>query len=68
MGDASFRAVVTLDGGDLLELQAVLLDEDERAALAFLKERVAPRVPARGTAACDSSRLNPFLWKTKAGD
>ena len=56
------KVVITLEGGDLLELQAVLLDSDEKAALEFLKTRIAPKIPIKGTAACDSSRRNPYLW------
>ncbi|NQT14437.1 MAG: hypothetical protein HQ582_16900 [Planctomycetes bacterium] len=59
------KIVITLEEGDLLELQAVLLDADEPAALAFLEKRIAARIPVKGTAACDSSRLNPYLWKRK---
>jgi len=59
------KIVITLEEDDLLDLQAVLLDRDETAALEFLENRVAPKIPAKGTAACDSSRLNPYLWKRK---
>ncbi len=52
---------VILDEAALLELQAVLLDDDPAAALAFVKQRLAPQLPRRGSAPCDSSRLNPFL-------
>ena len=44
-------------------LQQVFLDEDGAAALEFLREHVEPQIPTRGTAPCDSSRLNPFLKK-----
>ena len=53
--------VITLTQEDLLALQAVLLDEDEGGALQFLQERIAPRIPKKGTAACDSTRRNPYL-------
>ena len=59
------QVVVTLDEKDLLALQAVMLDEDAEGALAFLKERIVPKVPAKGTAPCDSSRNNPYLWREK---
>jgi hypothetical protein len=55
------KVSILLDEKALLELQQVLLDNDPEAALRFLKNYVAPRVPSKGTAACDSSRLNPFL-------
>ena len=58
------KIVVTLNDEDLLELQAVLLDADEPAALEFLRMRIAPRIPVKGSAACDSSRLNPYLRKS----
>ena len=54
---------VHLDEQALLDLQQVLLDDDAEAALRFVKEHVAPKVPKKGTAACDSSRLNPFIRK-----
>jgi len=52
---------ITLDERALMDLQEVLLDESPEAALAFVKRHVAPRLPRKGSAACDSSRLNPFL-------
>jgi len=58
------KVVVTLDEADLIELQAVILDADEAAALTFLKMRIAPKIPTKGTAPCDSSRLNPYLPKS----
>ena len=54
---------IHLDERALLDLQEVLLDEDPEAALRFVKEHVAPKVPKKGSAACDSSRLNPFIRK-----
>ena len=60
------KLVVTLAEDDLVELQSILMDCDERAALEFLKTRLAARIPKKGTAPCDSSRLNPFLLKPKS--
>ena len=57
------KMVVTLEEQDLLDLHQVILDADEAAALEFLKTRVAPRIPTKGTAPCDSSRRNPYLLK-----
>ena len=57
------KVVVTLEEADLLELQAVLLDEDEKAAFAFLKERLVPKLPTKAMSACDSSYRNPYLWR-----
>jgi hypothetical protein len=54
---------IHLDERALLDLQEVLLDEDPEVALRFVKEHIAPKVPKKGTAACDSSRLNPFIRK-----
>jgi hypothetical protein len=34
------------------------------AALEFLKTRVIPKIPTKGTAPCDSSRRNPYLRKS----
>ena len=62
------KVVVTLDERDLLELQAVLLDGDAAGALEFLRTRVAPKIPTKGTARCDSSRLNPYLRKPDTAD
>jgi len=57
------RLVVTLDEEDLLELQAILMDRDEAGALQFLEARVAPRIPQKGSAPCDSTRRNPYLLR-----
>ena len=57
------RLVVTFSAEELLELQGILLDEDETAALKFLQDCVGPKLPAKGTAPCDSTRRNPFLLK-----
>jgi hypothetical protein len=58
---------LTLEEDGLLELHAALLDDDPVAALEFLKRHIAPKIPVQGTAACDSSRLNPFLLPGRAG-
>lgn len=58
------KLVVTLEEEDLLDLQEVLLDDDEKGALDFIKTRIAPKIPDKGDAHCDSSRRNPFLMKT----
>ncbi len=58
------KVVITLDEEDLIELQIALLDEDEAAALVFLKTRIAAKIPTKGDKPCDSSRLNSFLPKS----
>jgi len=60
-------AVITLNAEALIELQAVLIDEDPDAALDFIKTRIVPQIRKKGTAACDSSRLNPYLLKGQQG-
>ena len=57
------KVIVALEEEDILELQEVLLDEDQTAALEFLKTKVAPKIPAKGTSSCDSSHCNPYLFK-----
>ena len=57
------KIIIPLEDRDILELQEILLDEDETAALEFLKTRIAANVPSRGTHNCDSSRCNPYLLK-----
>lgn len=57
------KLVVTLEDEDLLDLQEVLLDDDAKAALEFIKKRIAPQIPGKGTRNCDSSRCNPYLLK-----
>ena len=57
------KVIVTLEPADLLCLHQVLLDDDEAGALDFLRTRIAPKIPAKGTANCDSSRRNPYLLK-----
>lgn len=56
---------ITLDEQALMDLHEVLLDDSPEAALAFVKQHLAPKLPRRGTAPCDSSRLNPFLLPGK---
>ena len=55
--------IITLNAEALMQLQAVLMDEDPAAALDFIKTRILPQVPKKGTAACDSTRINPYLSK-----
>jgi len=62
------KLVISLDDDDLLALQEVLLDDNEKAALDFVKTRIAPKLPSKGTANCDSSRLNPYLLRPRAPD
>ncbi|MFC1526488.1 hypothetical protein ACFL6X_06735 [Candidatus Latescibacterota bacterium] len=66
------KVVIALEEQDLIDLHAALLDEDEGAALEFLKTRIAPRVPDMGTAPCDSTTRNPYLFRPEpsgpAGD
>ena len=57
------KVIVTLEEQDLVDLHAILLDEDAPQALDFLRDRIASRLPQRGTAPCDSSRRNPYLLK-----
>jgi len=58
------RLVVTFEEADMLELQAILIDRDEAAALKFLETRVAAKVPQQGMSPCDSTRRNPYLLKS----
>ena len=55
------KVVITLNEEDLIELQITLLDEDAPGALAFLKTRIAAKLPTKGDKPCDSSRLNSYL-------
>jgi hypothetical protein len=57
------KLVVTLDEKDLVELQVILMDRDEAAALEFLETRMAPKIPRKGTALCDSTRIDPYLLR-----
>ncbi len=61
------KVFITLDEQPLIELHEVLLDESPAAALEFVKRHIAPKVPRKGTAPCDSSRLNPFILRHKHG-
>lgn len=62
------KLVISLNDDDLLALQEVLLDDNEEAALCFIKTRIAPKLPSKGTANCDSSRRNPYLLRPHASD
>ena len=60
------KVVITLTEEDLIELSAIIVDQDNEEALEFLNTRIAPKIPQKGTAPCDSSRLNPYLSKPHA--
>ena len=57
------KLVVTLSEEDMIDLQSILIDGDAPGALRFLETRIAPRIPQKGTAPCDSTRLNPYLLR-----
>ena len=59
------KLVLTLTDDELLELQQIVLDEDESAALGVLKRWLDAKVPQKGSAPCDSSRLNPYLLPSR---
>jgi|WetSurMetagenome_2_1015567.scaffolds.fasta_scaffold193524_3 hypothetical protein len=52
---------ITLQAEEMLEMKRVLLDGDAAGALEFLEKHIAPKLPGKGTAPCDSTRLNPYL-------
>ena len=62
------QVTITLDERDLMALQEVVIDDDPVTALAFVKEHICPKIPSRGTAPCDSTRLNPFLLRGRKKD
>ena len=55
------KITVVLEEQDLLEIQRIAIDEDAEAALRFVLDRLTPCLPRKGSAPCDSSRLNPYL-------
>ena len=55
------RITIILEEADLLALQEALMDDDPDAALAFLKEHLAAKIPEKGRMPCDSSRHNTYL-------
>ena len=57
------KVVLTLEAEELVELQRVLIDDDQKGALEFLKTRIEPKIPSKGTASCDSTRKNPYLLR-----
>jgi hypothetical protein len=57
------KLVITLEEQDLLDLQEILLDDDKEGALNFVKNRIASKIPGKGTGHCDSTRCNPYLMK-----
>ena len=54
---------MTFSETEMLELQEILIDDDEKASLEFIKNRIVPKIPKKGTAPCDSTRINPYLIK-----
>jgi hypothetical protein len=58
---------IMLEDEALIELHEVLLDEDAEAALTFLRKHIATQIPSKGSAACDSSRKNPYLLPPRQG-
>jgi hypothetical protein len=59
---------ITLKEIDLMALQEVVIDDDPAAALAFVKENICPKIPAKGSSPCDSARLNPYLFKRRGAE
>lgn len=57
------KITLVLSEEEVIELQEILIDDDEKASLDFIKKRIQPKIPKKGTAPCDSSRKNPFLMK-----
>ena len=57
------KITIVLSEEEMVELQEILMDEDEKASLEFIRKRIQPKIPKKGTAPCDSSRINPFLIK-----
>ncbi|NQT24685.1 hypothetical protein HQ585_04970 [candidate division KSB1 bacterium] len=57
------KVTMILSEEEMIELQEILIDDDEKASLDFLKTRIQPKIPQKGTSLCDSSRKNPFLLK-----
>ena len=55
------KVVITLNEMDLIEINAILLDKDKTAALEFIQQTIAPKIPSKGSDKCDSSRNNPYL-------
>ena len=58
---------IILEEEALIKLHEVLLDEDADAALEFLRKYIAVQIPAKGSAPCDSSRINPYLMPPRQG-
>jgi hypothetical protein len=46
------KVVITLDAGELQELERILMDRDEKEALRFLRERVEKKVAAATRTHC----------------
>ncbi len=59
------KIAITLSEEEMLELQQIIVDEDEKASLEFVRNRIASKIPKKGTAACDSTRINPYLIDKK---
>ena len=59
------KVTIVFTEEEMVELQEILIDDDEKASLKFIKKRIQPKIPTKGTALCDSSRKNPYLMKDK---
>ena len=57
------KIIMVFSEEEMIELQEILIDEDEKASLEFIRKRLQPKIPQKGTAMCDSSRKNPYLMK-----
>jgi len=57
------KITIVLSEEEMVELQEILMDDDEKASLEFIKNCIQPKIPKKGSAPCDSSRINPFLIK-----
>ncbi len=57
------KVVVALEEKDLVELQAILLDRDQAAALRFL-DSIAARLPQKKVVLCAGEQRNPFVVRS----
>jgi hypothetical protein len=47
---------INLDEREVMRMEAILMDKDERDALAFLKQVIMPKVREKGSSALDPGK------------
>lgn len=50
------KTIIELEDQDLMRIESILMDQDEKEALIFLKEVIKPKLRGKGSCCIDSTR------------